>query len=158
MRAIPKSQRVTAAPTQADLGNQRGLIGWSNRALTGATWMALTILTVFVQTALLATPEQIDFFEQRIRPMLVNECYECHGANKQKGGLRVDFRDGLLEGGDTGPAVIPGHAEKSLLIQSIRHVAPDSKMPKDRGYFEELHVYFDEIRETCFEIFRENNI
>ena len=132
MRAISKSQRVTAAPTEADLGHQCGRTRWSNRAPTGATWIALTILTVFVQTALSATPEQIDFFEQRIRPMLVNECYECHGVNKQKGGLRVDFRDGLLEGGDTGPAVIPGDADKSLLIQSIRHVAPDSKMPKDR--------------------------
>lgn len=74
----------------------------------------------------------MDSFEQRIRPTLVNECYECHGAKKQKGGLRVDFRDGLLKGGDSGRALIPGNAKKSLLIQSIRHEAPDSKMPKDR--------------------------
>lgn len=81
--------------------------------------------------ALIASAED-EFFEQRIRPTLVNECYECHGAKKQKGGLRVDFRDGLLKGGDSGPALIPGNAKKSLLIQSIRHEARDSQMPKDR--------------------------
>jgi len=78
------------------------------------------------------TPAQLEFFEQRIRPMLANECYECHGAQKQKGKLRVDFRDGLLKGGDSGPAIISGDAKKSLLIQFIRHDDPDSAMPKDR--------------------------
>lgn len=97
-----------------------------------AAWIALGILILTVQIALSASPDQLDFFEQRIRPTLVNECYECHGVKKQKGGLRVDFRDGLLKGGDSGPALVPGDAKKSLLIQSIRHEAPDSKMPKDR--------------------------
>ena len=104
----------------------------SARAPTGAAWIALGILILSVRTALPASPDRFDFFEQRIRPTLVNECYECHGAKKQKGGLRVDFRDGLLKGGDSGPALVLGNAKKSLLIQSIRHEAPDSKMPKDR--------------------------
>ena len=78
------------------------------------------------------TSSQLDFFEQRIRPILVNECYECHGAKKQKGGLRVDFRDGLLKGGESGPALISGDAKKSLLIQAIKHENADSEMPKDR--------------------------
>ena len=55
------------------------------------------------------TPEQLEFFEQRIRPILAGECYECHGAEKQKGGLRVDYQGGLLEGGDSGPALIAGN-------------------------------------------------
>ena len=63
------------------------------------------------------TPAQVDFFEQRIRPFLANDCYECNGAKKQKGGLRVDSRDGLRQGGDSGPAVVPGDAAGSLLIQ-----------------------------------------
>ena len=83
-------------------------------------------------TAGAATPALLDFFEQRIRPMLATECYECHGAKKQKGSLRVDFREGLLKGGDSGPALVPGNAKKSRLIQSIRHEDPDSEMPKDR--------------------------
>ena len=53
--------------------------------------------------------------------MLVNNCYNCHSANtNSKGGLRVDDRNGLLEGGGRGPAVVPGKPEKSLLIQAVR--------------------------------------
>lgn len=78
------------------------------------------------------TPEQLEFFEQRIRPILAGECYECHGAEKRKGGLRLDFQGGLLEGGDSGPALIAGNAAGSLLIGSITHAEPDERMPKDR--------------------------
>ena len=53
-------------------------------------------------------PGQVEFFEQHIRPTLVNECYECHSGQKQKNGLRVDSRAGLLKGGDSGPALIAG--------------------------------------------------
>ena len=95
-------------------------------------WMGGWLAGLTVQAAAPVSPGQLEFFEQRIRPALVNECYECHGATKQKGGLRVDFRDGLRKGGDSGPALLPGDAKKSLLIQSIRHEDPDSKMPKDR--------------------------
>ncbi len=85
-----------------------------------------------IPAARAATPAQLDFFERRIRPLLAAECHECHGAKKQKGGLRVDFRDGLLKGGDSGPALVPGDAAKSRLIQVIRHADPDAAMPKDR--------------------------
>jgi hypothetical protein len=104
----------------------------STRMPAGPAWIALAVLIVAVRTALSASTPQLDFFEHRIRPTLVNECYECHGAKKQKGGLRVDFRDGLLKGGDSGPAFVSGDATKSLLIQSIRHSSPDSRMPKER--------------------------
>ncbi len=78
------------------------------------------------------SPSPLEFFEQRIRPILANECYECHGTKKHKGGLRVDFRDGLLKGGESGPALIPGNAKKSLLLRAISHENPDDAMPKDR--------------------------
>jgi hypothetical protein len=94
--------------------------------------VVILALLPWVASAAAPTPAQLEFFEQRIRPMLANECYECHGAQKQKGKLRVDFRDGLLKGGSSGPAIIPGDAKKSPLIQSIRHDDPDSAMPKDR--------------------------
>lgn len=73
-----------------------------------------------------------DFFEQRIRPLLHSECVECHGPEKQKGGLRVDFRDGLRRGGKSGPAVLPGKSAGSLLVRSVRHDAGVEPMPKDR--------------------------
>ncbi|MCA9208343.1 MAG: PSD1 domain-containing protein [Planctomycetales bacterium] len=61
------------------------------------------------------------FFESRIRPVLVQRCYECHNSAEQAdGSLALDYRGGLLEGGDAGPAIVPGAADKSLLIEAIR--------------------------------------
>ena len=70
-----------------------------------------------------ATPQQIDFFEKKIRPVLVNHCYECHAAKSKspKGGLRVDSRASLLEGGDSGPAVVPSDVDESLIISALRY-------------------------------------
>jgi hypothetical protein len=83
-------------------------------------------------TAAVLPVEQAEFFESKIRPILASECYECHDAKKQKGGLRLDYRDGWKKGGDSGDAIVPGHPAKSLLIQSIRHEDPDLKMPSKR--------------------------
>jgi len=77
-------------------------------------------------------PEQTEFFEKSIRPILTSECYECHGAKKQKGDLRLDFRDGWKKGGESGQVIIPGDPAKSLLIKSIRHDDADLAMPKKR--------------------------
>jgi hypothetical protein len=72
-----------------------------------------------------ATP---DFFETKVRPILVTNCYACH-TNSQLGGLRLDSRAALLKGGQSGPAVVPGDADKSLLVQAIRQTG-ELKMPK----------------------------
>ncbi len=73
--------------------------------------------------ALWASPsaEQIEFFEQKIRPVLADQCYKCHGPDKQKGELRVDSRAALLKGSDSGIVLVPGEPEKGTLIKSIRH-------------------------------------
>ncbi len=73
----------------------------------------------------------LDFFEKRIRPVLTEHCYDCHSATSKnlKGGLRVDNRSGLLSGGETGPAVIPGNPEKSLLWIALSHGNKDLTMP-----------------------------
>jgi hypothetical protein len=73
----------------------------------------------------------LDFFERKIRPVLVQECYSCHSAaaKKHKGGLFVDTKHGLLAGGDTGPAIVPGKPNESLLIKAIRYADPDLRMP-----------------------------
>src|SRR6187399_1340305 len=73
------------------------------------------------------TPEALEFFEAKIRPVLAAECYECHNAKKTKGGLRLDYRAGWQKGGDTGDAIVPGDPNKSLLIASIKHTDPDLK-------------------------------
>ena len=67
------------------------------------------------------SPDQVAFFEKEVRPLLVEACAKCHGAEKQKGGLRVDSLRALLDGGDSGPALVPGQPEESLLIEAVRH-------------------------------------
>ncbi len=67
------------------------------------------------------TEEQVRFFETKVRPVLVEHCVKCHGPEKQKAGLRLDSRAAVLAGGDTGPAVVPGKPEESLLVTAIRH-------------------------------------
>ena len=71
-----------------------------------------------------------EFFEKKIRPVLVSECYKCHSKEKKvKGELRLDWRGGWQKGGESGAAIIPGQVGKSLLIQAIRHSDADLKMP-----------------------------
>ena len=81
----------------------------------------------------LPSPESLEFFEKHIRPVLADSCYKCHSAEageKIKGGLRLDSREGVLKGGDSGkPAVVPGDPDASLLIQAIRHAHPNLQMP-----------------------------
>ena len=78
------------------------------------------------------TEKQREFFEAKIRPVLVENCYQCHNsAQNAEGGLALDHRDGILTGGASGPAIVPGHANQSLLIQAILHQRSDLRMPKD---------------------------
>ncbi len=78
--------------------------------------------------------EGFDFFEKRIRPVLAEHCYTCHSAQAKrlKADLRLDTREGLLKGGASGPAIVPGQPEKSRLVRAIRHVDPDLAMPKEK--------------------------
>jgi hypothetical protein len=66
--------------------------------------------------------------ESAVRPVLVENCYRCHGPKKQQGGLRLDSRRAILAGGDSGPAVVPGDPAKSLLVQAVRQ-SGERKMP-----------------------------
>ena len=73
--------------------------------------------------------QRLDFFEAKIRPVLVTHCYECHATDSKKlrGGLLVDSRQGLLKGGESGPALVPGDPKESLLISALKH--DDFEMP-----------------------------
>lgn len=81
------------------------------------------------------TPDQTVFFEAKIRPVLVDKCYKCHSetSSKVRGGLLLDTRDGLLRGGDSGPAIVPGDLNKSLLIEAIRYMNDDIAMPPEKS-------------------------
>jgi hypothetical protein len=79
-----------------------------------------------------ALAQDAGFFENKVRPILVNNCYACHSADtKPAGGLRVDDRNGLLRGGETGPAVVPGEPAKSLMLDRVRHENPRRRMPRE---------------------------
>jgi mono/diheme cytochrome c family protein len=78
-----------------------------------------------------AKPEDIEFFEKRVRPILVTHCFECHSAKAKKlrGGLKLDNRDAALTGGDTGAAFVSGEPDKSLLISAVRYNDEQLQMP-----------------------------
>ena len=94
-----------------------------------AAWL-LAWMIAFATCAQAANPSD-DFFEQKIRPLLTEQCLKCHGEKKQQGGLRLDSREALLKGGDSGPALVPGKPDASLMIRAIRHDG-DLKMPSSK--------------------------
>ena len=96
-------------------------------------WLLLAGVAL-LPTAAVGGPADDEFFEKRIRPVLSEHCQSCHGEKKQKGGLRLDSRAAALNGGDLGPAVVPGKPDDSLLIKAIRLqddlvMPPNGKLP-----------------------------
>jgi hypothetical protein len=81
-------------------------------------------------------PTEAEAFETVVRPLLIGRCGKCHGAEKQRAGLRLDSREAIVAGGDSGPAIVPGNPDESLLIVAVRH-ADDLKMPPDRKLADE---------------------
>lgn len=79
-----------------------------------------------------ATQDQLAFFEKNVRPILVNRCYNCHSQNfKEAGGLRVDVGIAIFKGGKDGPVIVPGHPEKSLLIERVKSSDSKKRMPQE---------------------------
>jgi mono/diheme cytochrome c family protein len=83
------------------------------------------------------SPEAVRFFESRVRPVLAENCFRCHGDKKQRGSLRVDSRAALLSGGDQGAVIVPGKPEESLLVKAVRYedelkMPPTKKLTKEQ--------------------------
>lgn len=76
------------------------------------------------------------FFEKSVRPLLAENCYSCHSAKKQKGGLRLDSLEAILKGGESGPALVPGKPGESLLVEAINYdgleMPPTGKLPPEK--------------------------
>jgi hypothetical protein len=89
----------------------------------------LWLLAILPMGVTADTAEDQAFFESRIRPVLIERCYECHGDKKQKGGLRLDSRPAWQAGGDSGAVIKPGDPESSLFIAAIRYADEDLQMP-----------------------------
>jgi hypothetical protein len=93
---------------------------------------AVVLLTVFcVPVVSSAEPADEHFFETRIRPVLIEKCFKCHGSEKASSDFRVDSRQALLKGGELGAAVVPGKLEDSLLLHAIDPANEDLQMPPD---------------------------
>src|SRR5436190_1882402 len=112
----------------------RGFLG-GRRLPVVIAWWAVSF-GLMASSASAAPPDSqaqgIEFFEKKIRPVLVEHCFKCHSAEAKepKGGLLVDSRDGMRVGGETGPAIVPGNVKESLLLSAIRH--EDLEMPPDK--------------------------
>lgn len=106
------------------------------RLKRNSAWLLLIVLTALFSpiTAIAAepeklTPEQVEFFEKEIRPILVENCQGCHGPEKQWASLRLDSRDGMLKGGDSGPALTLDALDTSELLLRIRSDDESTRMP-----------------------------
>lgn len=103
-------------------------------------WIATIILVCGAADAgaddKIFSSRQLDFFENKIRPLLVQHCLECHGPAKSENGLRLDSRSAILLGGDSGPAAIAGTPKGSMIIQSVSH-SGDYDMPPNKKLADE---------------------
>jgi len=108
---------------------------WHRVRSVRAGWLLLAAAPLVVQ--LVAEAQQAppaaaassEFFEAKVRPVLAANCYDCH-TEESLGGLRLDSREGMLKGGKSGPAIVPGDPDKSLMIQAVRQTLEKLKMPK----------------------------
>ncbi len=114
-------ERTSPATDEASFRKQG--ISW-----TDAAWAAEPPQPVDHATVEFS-PDQLEFFEKQVRPLLVEQCQKCHGAEKQEGGLRLDSRSAVLRGGDTGPALKPGNPDDSELILAIQYDPDGYQMP-----------------------------
>ena len=103
------------------------------------TILLLTICAFCSQTV--AVPADEIRFQRDIAPILEKRCWSCHGAEEQESGLRLDRRASMLRGGDYGlPALVPGSPGKSYLIDAVKHLDPDLKMPPDEDRIPEKEI------------------
>jgi hypothetical protein len=99
-------------------------------------WIALSLVCGFIRPVPAAdppkpAPEQVEFFEKKVRPVLAENCYRCHGEKKQSAGLRLDTAAGMKQGADDGPVLVPGDPEKSRLVASVKRQGEHAMPPKE---------------------------
>src|SRR5262245_52880369 len=85
-----------------------------------AGFFALAFLHLAPAAGAEPSRDQVRFFEEKVRPILAEDCYKCHGSEKQKGSLRLDVREAALAGGESGPVIVPGKPDESALVEAIK--------------------------------------
>lgn len=119
-------------PSQTDMGH--GSLPARLRSVAASLPLVSAILGLLSVGVAASAHDQAssDHFEQRVRPLLISKCIECHGPDRQESGLRLDSRPGWSKGGERGPAIIPGDPENSLLLRAVKHIDADLKMPEEK--------------------------
>ena len=136
IRCCGECDWTMASPTSIDY-NQAAFDGIGFSARCDMRWMVLCLAVVAMTTRGMAHADDAadaTFFETRVRPLLIAKCHECHGSEKPKAGLRLDSREALLTGGESGPAAVPGKPDESLLVDVIGYrntvqMPPKAKLP-----------------------------
>ena len=106
----------------------------SHKSETTRCFLLLLFLTGFGTAQASNQPaDTVEFFENHVRPILANHCYDCHGEDEASGNLRLDLKSGWERGGDAGPAIVPGDPSSSLLFRAVSWQDPDLKMPPDEA-------------------------
>jgi cytochrome c553 len=110
-----------------------------------ARWFGASLLAICVlhTTSIANDPQlaKLEFFEKKIRPILVNHCFACHSADtNSKGGLRVDDRNGLINGGANGAAIVPGKPRDSLLLKRVTQADMKKRMPLEGNHLTDSQV------------------
>src|SRR4051794_37800507 len=107
----------------------------------------LGCLLVMISTTVWAGDRSaIERFERTVRPLLIERCVSCHGAQKQRGGLRLDTAEGPANGGDSGPVVVAGKPDESPLIRAVRYLDELKMPPKGRLSDAEIAALTDWVR------------
>lgn len=98
----------------------------------GRVWLLLAAASLSVARADDRT-SRLEFFEKRIRPILVDHCYDCHGPDESSGSLRLDSQAGWQRGGQSGPAIVPGDPVSSPLVRAVEYRNPELQMPPEEA-------------------------
>lgn len=124
---MPSACLVSHRAFHAMLHSIAQLINWSHLVIAHGVCLLLCLTAQGQEQEY--TPEQLEFFEKQIRPVLIEHCYECHAAGAKiiQAGLRVDHRAGLLKGGDSGPSIVPKEPAQSAILKALRY--EDAEMP-----------------------------
>jgi hypothetical protein len=126
---------------------------WCYPLILGFILAAASYLRGAEPTEVRPTPAQLAHFESKVRPLLAEKCYSCHSAEARekknlKAGLRVDSLAGMIAGGETGPSLVPGKPEESLIIKAVRYTDSDLKMPpKTRLSDAEIRLLEDWVKQ-----------
>jgi hypothetical protein len=114
-----------------------------------STWLGLGLLTFVPLNRCAAEPNdsKIEFFENKVRPLLVEHCFSCHGEKKQQGGLRLDSQEAINKGGDTGPVVTSGDPAKSTLFKVVKYDGDIQMPPKGKLSDTSIKVFEEWVRQ-----------